>query len=85
MLHWAHSFSDNGAINHNFNSSTFSSESACLYSDTAPFSSIRPSRLKKKSTPSLYSLVLVFFNFQPRGSIQLGVKNNYYYNYVQMV
>ena len=73
MLHWAHSFSDNGAINHNFNSSTFSSESACLYGDTAPVSSMRPSRLKKKSTPSLYSLVLVFFLiFNPGDLYNLG-------------
>jgi len=53
---------------------TFSSESAYSFSDIIPFSSVRPSRLKMKSTRSHSSLVLVVISFLPRGSILLWVK-----------
>jgi len=42
---------------------TFSSESAYSFSDIIPFSSVRPSRLKMKSTRSHSSLVLVVISF----------------------
>ena len=46
---------------------TFSSESACSFSDITPFSSTRPSRLKimMKSIRRHSSLVLVFLVFNP--------------------
>jgi len=40
---------------------TISGESACSYSDITTFSSVRPFRLKTKSTRSYFSLVLVIF------------------------
>ena len=43
-----------------FDSRYFSSESAPSFSDIAPFYSVRPSRLKIKSTRSHSNLVLVF-------------------------
>ena len=45
---------------------SLSSESACSFSDITLFSTVRPSRLKMKSTPSHSSLVLVFFSCLPR-------------------
>jgi len=53
---------------------TFSSESACSFSDITPFSSVRPSRLKMKSTRSHSSLVLVVFSFNPGDLYYLGYK-----------
>ena len=44
---------------------TFSSESACSFSDITPFFSVRPSRLKMKSTRSHSSLVLVCLVLNP--------------------
>ena len=46
---------------------TFSSKSACSFSDITPFSSVRPSQSKMKSTHGHSSLVLVFLVFNPPG------------------
>ena len=53
---------------------TFSSELLCSFSDITPFSSMRPSRLKMKSTRSHSSLVLVFLVYNPGDLYYLEVK-----------
>jgi len=53
---------------------TFSNESACSFSDIIPFSSVRPSRLKMKSTRSHSSLVLFFLVLTQEVYILPGVK-----------
>ena len=53
---------------------TFSSESSCSFGDITPFSSMRRSRLKIKSTRSHPSLVSVFLVFNPGDLYYLGYK-----------